>query len=678
MKSRDLGVLALMTGLGYVAVSVLPPGEHAGELWPAGLAAGVLLLNPRARWAGIGSLVLVLSTLAMALAGRHPLEALGWSLGTALGALLVAEVLTAGGTRRPRLRDNRDLAVFLAAILAGSLVTAAFAGGTVLVVHGERPGMLAVATALAHLNGHALLLPFFMALPRHRGGTWGYERAAQVVSLVGVGVLVFGTFADRPLMALLVLPVLSWCALRTPMRLTLVRLLCLGALVTGLTLAGLGPLPGLDLPGADGRMIAVHLFIAVAVVSCLPGAIAVSVQRDASHAAAAERDRLHGIVGSTRGVAIIGTDAEGLIDLFNPGAEQQLGYRAEDVMGRSTTMFHRREELDRLAGLLGTEPTHGAVVRVLRRPEHAGTEVELVTKDGDRRIVTMTVAQVLDADGGVTGYVSTAEDVTERVQAHARLAKALDAEREAVDRLRHVDQLKDIFVSSVSHELRTPITSILGYLELLEDGGFGDLNSAQLNALGRVSGNSERLLALIDDLLLLSQVQDGCLETKAADCDLGAVVVAAATVVAPTCESSGKAFGIDVPATPTPFIGDRGQLERAVINLLSNAVKFTDPGGRIDISLRCDDRAAVVAVRDTGVGIPADEQAQVFKRFFRSRVAFEMAIQGSGLGLSITQAIATSHHGHVEFESVPGEGSEFRLVFPLRVDDEARATLGAG
>ena len=243
-------------------------------------------------------------------------------------------------------------------------------------------------------------------------------------------------------------------------------------------------------------------------------------------------------------------------------------------------MFHRQEEIDRLAVLFGIE-------------------VEWVTKDGALRIITMTLAPVRDAEGTLTGYVCTSEDVTERVHSHARLTTALDAELEAVDRLRQVDQLKDAFVSSVSHELRTPITSILGYLEILEDGGFGDLSSAQLNALDRASTNSERLLALIDDLLLLSRVQDGGLEARATDCDLG-------------------------------------------------------------------------------VGIPQHEQAQVFKPFFRSSVTFEMAMQGSGLGLSITQAIAASHHGHVEFESVSGQGSEFRLVFPLRVEDRAPAPVGAG
>ena len=253
-------------------------------------------------------------------------------------------------------------------------------------------------------------------------------------------------------------------------------------------------------------MLALHLFVLACVVTCLPSAVAVAMQRYVSQAASAERDRLHSLVGSTRGIAIIGVDAGGLINLFNPGAEQQLGYRAEEVLGKSTAMFHRQEEFDRLAALLGTEPTHRAVAHVLREPEHAGTEVEFVTKDGDLRVHSMTLARIIDDDGNITGHVSTAEDVTERLRAHSALTEALDAEREAVDRLRQVDQLKDIFVSSVSHELRTPITSILGYLEILEDGGFGELNSSQTNALARVAGNSERLLSLIDDLLLLSQV----------------------------------------------------------------------------------------------------------------------------------------------------------------------------
>ena len=680
MKSRDLALLTLMAVVGFGTVMMVPEGTHAGEMWPTGLAAGVLLLNARTRWAELGLLLFLVSVVAMTLAGRAPLMAAGWSLGITLGALVVAEVLTDRGTRTPRLRNNRDLSRFLAAIFTGSVIGSGFAAITGVLLEQDRAGVLAVATLLAHLIGYAIVLPFFMVVSRHRASSSRIERVLQAGALAGVMVLVFGVFVEKPMMAFLVVPVLSWCAVRNSMRVTLLQLLVLGAAAVGLSRVGIGPFAGLEEVSNhyDTVIVALDFFLLACVASTLPSAVSVAMQRDVSHEASAERDRLHSLVGSTRGIAIIGTDADGLINLFNPGAEQLLGYRAEDVLGATTAIFHRQEEFQRLARLLDTDPNHRSLGVALREPEHAGTEVEFVTKDGDLRVHKMTLARIIDADGNVTGHVSTAEDVTERVRAHTALTEALETEREAVDRLQQVDQLKDIFVSSVSHELRTPITSILGYLEILEEGGFGPLNSAQTNALTRVAGNSERLLALIDDLLLLSQVQDGVLETKSVDCDLGAVVLAAANVVAPACETSGKAFGIDVPSTQTPFIGDRAQLERAVINLLSNAVKFTPSGGRVDVSLRSDAEVAIISVRDTGVGIAHSEQPQVFKRFFRSAAAFEMAIQGSGLGLSITQAIAASHNGYVEFESTPGVGSEFRLVFPQRVFDEAHKHVNAG
>ena len=159
----------------------------------------------------------------------------------------------------------------------------------------------------------------------------------------------------------------------------------------------------------------------------------------------------------------------------------------------------------------------------------------------------MNLSQVADAQGRLTGYVSTAEDITERVATQRALELALARERASVERLREVDQLKDTFVSSVSHELRTPITSIMGYLELLEDGGFGELTDEQGAAIGRIDANSRRLLLLIDDLLVLSRVQDRGLENHHVDLDLREVVLAAHDVVAPTAERAGVDFAYDVP-----------------------------------------------------------------------------------------------------------------------------------
>ena len=680
MTSRDLGLLVAMVAIGLGSIAVTPAGTYAGGMWPTCVAAALLLVTARVRWPEAATIVLLATVVALLVVGQEPVVAVGWALGVTAGALTMAELVTRRGTQRPRLRDSHDLGLFLGAVLAGSVVAGACTGLTGLLLGNDRAGVAALATVLAHFNGCAMLLPFFISVPRHPPTSSRTERTAQVVALAVVVGLIFGLLGDRPLLVFLVLPVLTWCALRNSMRVTMVQLTGFGAASAMLTLAGIGPFAGLDPSGRhlDVVLVALHLFVLACVVSCLPAAIAVAIQRDVSQAASSERDRLQSLVHSTRGIAIIGTDVSGMIDLFNPGAVQLLGYAPDEVMGRSTAMFHRPEEIRRLAVVLGVEPTHAAVARTLAEPEHAGIEVEFVTRSGERRVHSMTLSPVIDCDGVRTGYVSTAEDVTERVRAHQALTEALDAERRATDRLRQVDQVKDIFVSSVSHELRTPITSILGYLEILEDGGFGELSAAQANALGRVAGNSERLLALIDDLLLLGQVQDGVLQTKDRDLDLVAVVRAAADVVAPTCESAGKDFTLDVPCEPVAFTGDRAQLERAVINLLGNAVKFTDAGGRIDLTLRRVGEQLVVAVRDTGVGIPPEEQPQVFTRFFRSTLAYERAIQGSGLGLSITQAIAASHAGRVEFDSTPGVGSEFRLVLPLAVAVPAMRPAASG
>ena len=135
-------------------------------------------------------------------------------------------------------------------------------------------------------------------------------------------------------------------------------------------------------------------------------------------------------------------------------------------------------------------------------------------------------------------------------------------------RLREVDAVKDAFVSSVSHELRTPITSIVGYLEMLQEGLFGELNRGQVDAVRRVAANSSRLLGLIDDLLTLSRVQDEKLTPADRAFDLRGVVRGGHDVVAPAWERRDLTVSLDLPAEPVPFVGDRDMMERMVVNLV--------------------------------------------------------------------------------------------------------------
>jgi signal transduction histidine kinase len=216
----------------------------------------------------------------------------------------------------------------------------------------------------------------------------------------------------------------------------------------------------------------------------------------------------------------------------------------------------------------------------------------------------------------------------------------------------------------VSHELRTPITSIVGYLEMLQDGAYGELNDRQADAVARVDGNSQRLLGLIDELLTLSRVQEQGLGLGDREVDLVRVVATACDVVAPAWATKGLDASVDLPAGPAPFVGDEDMLERVVVNLVGNAVKFTPSGGRIGVRLHLEADGAVVEVTDTGIGIPPEEQELLFTRFFRSSTAQQHAIPGSGLGLSIARHIVEMHGGTVGVESEPGVGTTFRVHLP--------------
>jgi len=325
-------------------------------------------------------------------------------------------------------------------------------------------------------------------------------------------------------------------------------------------------------------------------------------------------------------------------------------------------IFHDAEGVAEKAAELGVPEDFSTVAAAL--VGSGPTDIKFVRKDGEVRNHSMSLSRIVDDRDEVIGYVSTSEDITERVEAESKLVEALEAERQAVERLRDVDRVKDAFVSSVSHELRTPITSMLGYIEMLQDGTYGELQPAQLDAVRRVAANSSRLLSLIDDLLTLSRVQDGGLGTVDRLLDLRKIVAAGCAVLAPSLEGSRLRLSIDLPDEPVPFLGDRDMLERVVINLVGNAVKFTPEDGRVDVRLRVGADLVSIEVADTGIGIPKHEQDQLFSRFFRSSLAQQRAIPGSGLGLSIARAIVEQHGGLIEVESEPGQGTTFCVQLP--------------
>jgi len=257
-----------------------------------------------------------------------------------------------------------------------------------------------------------------------------------------------------------------------------------------------------------------------------------------------------------------------------------------------------------------------------------------------------------------------AVDITAQKEAE-RDREALLAQTQAQnERLRKLDRMKDEFIALVSHELRTPLTSIRGYLELLvDDPQTLELPDLQRNWLQVIDRNAERLMRLVEDLLLTAQARAGSLALDKDEIDLAAVVEHAVQAGAPVAAARGITL---VSHTDTaPFVtGDRIRIGQVVDNLVSNALKFTREGGRVEVHATARRSGARIEVRDNGMGISEGEQEQLFERFFRTTRAQDEAIPGVGLGLSIAKAIVEAHGGRISVRSIEGRGTTFRVDFP--------------
>ena len=237
----------------------------------------------------------------------------------------------------------------------------------------------------------------------------------------------------------------------------------------------------------------------------------------------------------------------------------------------------------------------------------------------------------------------------------ARLVRRIRVQNEE---LRKHDRMKDDFVASVSHELRTPLTSIRGYLELLTSGEVGELNEEQERFLSVVDRNADRLLHVVGDLLFVSQAEAGVISLEKSPFELIGLLTEAVDAALPAAEAKDLAIQLNADHV-AEVDADRARLAQVFDNLISNAIKFTLPGGRIDVSAVGRGNHVHIEIADSGMGISAEDQRRLFRRFFRTSTANEQAIQGTGLGLAIVKAIVDGHGGRVTVESEVGSGTTF-------------------
>ena len=301
--------------------------------------------------------------------------------------------------------------------------------------------------------------------------------------------------------------------------------------------------------------------------------------------------------------------------------------------------------------------------RVISTGEPILGKVELETYGGRTDTWVSTTKMALrDEHDRIIGTFGISRDVTAQTRAENTLAEQALQLIAQNERLREVDRLKDEFIGMFAHELRTPLASILGYAEILiEDGVAGPDADHCVEVIDR---NAKRLLRLTGDLQLLSQINSGQMSMEFRSADLADLAACAVEEMRP--EAERKHIDLVLSATAVPHLAaDPTRIAQLLSNLLSNAVKFTPDGGKVEVRLGTERDRAVLTVADTGIGIPVADRERIFERFFRTATAKRQAIQGTGLGLTITAAIVAAHNGTIAVEGGEGRGSTFTVRLPL-------------
>jgi PAS domain S-box-containing protein len=350
--------------------------------------------------------------------------------------------------------------------------------------------------------------------------------------------------------------------------------------------------------------------------------------------------RLAAIVASSDD-AIISKDLNGVVLTWNRSAERMFGYTAEEAIGQSITLIIPPDRL----------PEEAEVLRRVR----AGLTVEHFEtvrqrKDGTPIHISLTVSPVRGPGGEIIGASKIARDITEQ---RTLRAAAEDA-----------SQMKDEFLAVLSHELRTPLNTVLGYARMLKRDEKKMTEEVRARALDALERNADVLTRLVNDVLDTSRIVTGRLRLTLDRCPVERFVDEAIETVSPAAE--GKNVALEASIAPGLIVyGDRDRLQQVVWNLLSNAIKFTPPGGHVSVRAQLHEGMVQIVVRDTGVGIPIEQQPYVFQRFWQADTTVSREQGGLGIGLALVRHLVEMHGGTITLESEGrGQGAVFTVSLP--------------
>jgi PAS domain S-box-containing protein len=284
-------------------------------------------------------------------------------------------------------------------------------------------------------------------------------------------------------------------------------------------------------------------------------------------------------------------------------------------------------------------------------------EREIVTPSGARRFTQAHYVPDYQ-DGEVVGFCVLVFDITSLKQSEQAL-------KEAKDVAEHATRAKSDFLAAMSHELRTPLNGVLGFSDLLLTRKFGPLNDKQAEFIGLVKDSGMHLLRLINDVLELSKIEAGKMTVSIEPLSITTLIKVVIAGLRPMAEKAAIHLTEKYKGDLPPIAADATRLSQALINLGSNAIKYNRPGGKVEFSCQLlDEKTVRIRVTDTGLGIPADRQAEVFQSFNRLG-AEQRDVEGTGIGLVLTRHLVELMQGSIGFTSVEGEGSVFWVDMPV-------------
>ncbi len=343
--------------------------------------------------------------------------------------------------------------------------------------------------------------------------------------------------------------------------------------------------------------------------------------------------------------AIVITDREGSITWINPAFTALTGYTSAEVLGQNPRILKSGVQDRSLYRLLWEAILAGQVWKG-----------ELVNrrKDGSFYVEEQTITPLRDVNGEITSFIAVKQDITERKRAE---------EMERV-RAQAANRLKAQLVSALAHDIKNPLGVILGYAESIES-RLGNRPEAQdnLNALQRIEDNAERIVKLVTGFLDASRVESGKVELARQPVQLNLLVREVCRQQMGDLRSKNLSLRVDLHDPLPDMLGDEAQIDRVLWNLVGNAIKFTPMGGKITVISRVENAHVCVDVKDTGTGIPKDEQPLLFSEFRCLKGSAK--VEGTGLGLFIVKTIVEAHGGKVGVESEEGKGATFSVRFPI-------------